>query len=122
MPLRLPVVFARVFPKGPVDVLRQVLLFAAAYWVYRYTRGWVDDPQGAAAAFQNANNLIHIERSTGLFFETSVHSWTGGWQLAMDVASWIYINAQSTIVLAALVFIYIFHNERFYFVRNMFVV
>jgi hypothetical protein len=105
-----------------MDVVRQVMLFAAAYWAYRYTRGWVDDPQGATVAFNNARDLIAVERATGLFFEETVHSWTSGWQLGMDIASWIYINAQSTVILAALVFIYVVHNERFYFVRNMFMV
>ncbi|MBI5106483.1 MAG: phosphatase PAP2 family protein [Solirubrobacterales bacterium] len=122
MPVRLRALSSRVFPHGPLDVVRQVVLFAAAYWLYRYTRGWVDDPQGATVAFENARNLISIEQATGLFIEPNVHAWTGGWQVAMDVASWIYINAQSTIILAALVFIYVFHNDRFYFVRNMFVV
>ena len=32
------------------------------------------------------------------------------------------MNAQVAVTLAALVFIYLFHNERFYFVRNMFMV
>jgi hypothetical protein len=32
------------------------------------------------------------------------------------------MNAQVGVTLAALVFIYLFHNERFYFVRNMFMV
>jgi hypothetical protein len=122
MPVRLRPIAERLFPNGPLDVLRQVLLFASVYYAYRLTRGAVDDPQGASLAFQHARDLIHIEQSTGLFFEQHVQDWTSGWGLAMDVGSWIYINAQTTIVLAALVFIYCFHNERFYFVRNMFIV
>ena len=55
---------ARVLPNGRLDLLRQVVLFAAVYWAYRYTRGLVDDPQGAAIAFANARDLIDIERST----------------------------------------------------------
>jgi hypothetical protein len=119
---RLHRVRARVLPHGPVDVLRQVLLFAAAYYAYRLTRGAIDDPQGAAQAFTNARELIDIERTTGLFIEPSVQAWSSGWGFATDVASWIYLNAQSSITLAALLFIYVFHNERFYFVRNMFMV
>lgn len=112
----------RIFPHGPLDVLRQIALFALVYYTYRLTRGAVDDPQGAAVAFANARDLIHIERGTGLFFEQSVQAWTSGWTVARDVASWIYINAQTTICLGVLIFIYLFHNERFYFVRNMFMV
>jgi len=51
-----------------------------------------------------------------------VQTWSGGWGFATDVASWIYINAQTTVCLSALIYIYLFHNERFYFVRNMFMV
>jgi hypothetical protein len=122
MPLALHRLTSRVFPHGPLDVVRQIVLFASAYYAYRLTRGAIDDPQGTVTAFQHARHLIHLEQATGLFVEPTVQTWTGGWQFAMRVASWIYINAQTTICLAALIFIYLFHNERFYFVRNMFIV
>ena len=122
MPVGLTRLMGKVFPNGPLDVLRQIALFATAYYAYRLTRGAIDDPQGAATAFQHARDLIAIEQATGLFIEPTVQSWTSGWGFATDVASWIYINAQTTICLAALIYIYLVHNERFYFVRNMFMV
>ena len=122
MPVGLTRLMGKVFPNGPLDVLRQIALFATAYYAYRLTRGAIDDPQGATTAFQHARDLISIEQATGLFIEPTVQSWTSGWGFATDVASWIYINAQTTICLAALIYIYLFHNERFYFVRNMFMV
>src|SRR3954452_15464996 len=88
---------ARVFPHGPLDVLRQVALFAAAYYAYRLTRGAIDDPQGAATAFSPARDPVAIDRATALFQEPTVQTWTSGWSFATDVASWIYINAQTTI-------------------------
>ena len=33
-------------PNGPLDVVRQVALFAAAYWAYRIVRGQIDGPPG----------------------------------------------------------------------------
>jgi hypothetical protein len=39
-----------------------------------------------------------------------------------DVAAWTYLNAQTTVTLGALVWLYLRHNESFYFVRNMFMV
>src|SRR5882724_6152473 len=113
---------ARLLPHGVVDVLRQVLLFAAAYYAYRLTRGWIDDGQGAAVAFENARRLINLEQGTHLFFERNVQEFTNDWPLGRDLASLLYMNAQVGVTLAALVFIYLFHNERFYFVRNMFMV
>lgn len=122
MPARVRIVSERLFPNGQVDVLRQVLLFATAYYAYRLTRGWIDDGQGAAVAFENARHLINIEQSTHLFFERDIQTWTSGWRAATDFASVVYLNAQTTVTVSALVFIYLFHNERFYFVRNMFMV
>jgi hypothetical protein len=39
-----------------------------------------------------------------------------------DVASWLYINAQTSVTVGSLAFLYLFHNKNFYFVRNMFMV
>src|SRR3954462_8454326 len=47
---------ARLFPNGPDDVLRQVRRGAAADYADRLTRGWIDDGQGAAIAFENARH------------------------------------------------------------------
>lgn len=122
MPVRVRAIGTRLFPHGPVDVLRQVLLFAVSYYAYRLTRGWIDDGQGAAVAFENARHLINIEQSTHLFIERDVQTFTGGWEVARDVAAAIYMNAQTTITVAALIYVYLFRNEHFYFVRNMFMV
>ncbi|MEI2702331.1 MAG: phosphatase PAP2 family protein [Baekduia sp.] len=109
----------RLAPNGVLDVLRQLALFFAVYYTYRLTRGAIDTPDGAIIAFDNARTLIEIERSTGTFFELQVQQWSSGFQPLMDFAAWIYMNAQTTICFSALVYIYIFHNERYYFVRNM---
>jgi PAP2 superfamily len=122
MPARVRSITTRLFPHGPLDALRQVLLFAIAYYAYRITRGWIDDGQGAAIAFENARHLINIEQSTHLFIERDVQTFSSSWEILQDIAAGIYLNAQTTITLSALIFIYLFRNERFYFVRNMFVV
>lgn len=113
---------ARLLPNGVLDVLRQVLLFAIAYYGYRLVRGWIDDPDAVATAFNNARDLIHIEKSLGIFVEPSVQAWASTKPAIIDFASWTYLNAQSSVTLGALVFLYFFHNRSFYFVRNMFCV
>ena len=113
---------ARLLPHGPVDVMRQLLLFAIAYYGYRLVRGGIDDPRVAAVAFENARNLIHLEQTLGLFVEPSVQAWASTKPAIIDGASWIYLNCQTSVTLGALVFLYLFHNKSFYFVRNMFVV
>ena len=122
MPARPDLLTGRLLPRGPLDVVRQVLLFAVAYCTYRVARGLVDDPAGAAVAFHNARELIHLERSLGVFVEPQVQAWASSKPVIVDAAAWIYVNAQFTVTIAALVYLYLAHNGSYYFVRNMFAV
>jgi hypothetical protein len=112
----------RVFPQGPVDAARQVALMALAYYAYRYTRGWADDPAATAQAFANGREVIHIEQSLGIFVERSVQAWTETVPVISDFAGWMYINVQAIVTVSALAYLYVVHNKSFYFVRNMFAV
>jgi hypothetical protein len=112
---------ARLLPHGWFDLVRQVLLFFIAYNGYRLVRGMADDPGVTAAAFDHARSLIGIERGVHLFIEPAVNGWASG-NLIGDAASWLYINAQTSVTLGCLAFLYLFHNKSFYFVRNMFMV
>jgi membrane-associated phospholipid phosphatase len=109
---------AWLLPKGWLDVLRQIIVFCGAYYAYRYARGAVDSR--AADAFANSRDLIDIERATHTFFEPAIQEWatSAGW--IIDLASWMYVNSHFTITVVALAFIYLFRNDSFYWVRNMF--
>jgi PAP2 superfamily protein len=112
---------ARVLPRGWLDVLRQVSLFLAAYLAYDIVRGLVEGDR-ATAAFQNARALIAIERALHLFVEPSVQAWASGSHFVLVSASWLYVNAQGSVTIAALLYLYLRHNHSFYFVRNMFLI
>src|SRR5688572_8466325 len=107
-------------PHGWGDLLRQIVLFCGAYWLYRIVRGMVDTR--AAEAFDNARTLIDVERALGLFVEPSVHAWASGSALIIDAASWMYVNSHFVVTVFTLAWLYLWRNERFYFVRNMFMV
>ena len=122
MTARLSSVQARLLPHGLLDVVRQVLLFMAAYQIYRLTRGFVNHPDVAAAAFRHARDVIGIERTLNIFVEPSLQAFAAGQQWLLDGSAWMYINAQTSITLGALAWLYLFRNQSFYFVRNMFLV
>jgi PAP2 superfamily len=111
---------ARVLPHGWLDLLRQVSLFAAAYLAYRLVRGLVAGD--ATAAFAHARELIGIERTLHMFVEPSVQAWASGSHFMMFAASWLYVNAQTTVTIVALLYFYVRHNRSFYFIRNMFMI
>ena len=105
----LVVLQARALPHGWLDVLRQVSLFAAAYLAYRLVRGLVEGD--ANAAFAHARDVISLERTLHIFVEPSVQAWASGSHLLMDSSSWLYVNAQTTVTVGALVYLYLRHNR-----------
>ena len=66
--------------------------------------------------------MIDFERSTHTFFEPSLQAFFLPAHWLIDLANQIYLNAQFSIALGFLVWLYLFRNESYYFVRNMFVV
>jgi membrane-associated phospholipid phosphatase len=111
---------ARVLPHGWLDVLRQVSLFGAAYLAYRLVRGLVEGDGNAA--FAHARDLISLERTLHVFVEPSIQAWASSSHFLMVFSSWMYVNAQTSVTVAALVYLYLRHNRNFYFVRNMFMI
>jgi membrane-associated phospholipid phosphatase len=120
MVARVRLVQARVLPHGWLDALRQVSLFGLAYLAYRMVRGVVEGD--ANAAFAHARDLISLERTLHLFVEPSIQAWASGSHFVMVLASWLYVNAQTSMTIGALLYLYLRHNRSFYFVRNMFMI
>lgn len=114
--------YARWLPSGALDLVRQIVIFMAIYQAYRLVRGFADDPAGATIAFENARRLIDIEQALNLFVEPQIQAWAETVPGLVDASSWLYINAQTSVTLGALAYVYVKHNASFYFVRNMFAV
>ncbi len=117
----LPTRFGKRFlPQGYTDLLRQILLFCGAYWLYRVVRGMTDGK--IAESFENAREVIGLERTLGLFIEPAVHAWAQSTSWLIDGASWMYMNSHFVVTTFTLAFIYLRRNPSFYFIRNMFMV
>jgi membrane-associated phospholipid phosphatase len=111
---------SRWLPQGWFDALRQLTLFAGAYYAYRIVRGFVDGQ--TAVAFVHARALVDAERGTGLFFEPHLQHWALGRQWLIDAADWSYVNSHFLVTTTFLVWLYLARNHVFYFVRNMFMI
>ena len=110
----------RWLPNGWLDAIRQLALFAGAYYLYRIVRGIVDGQAGLA--FENARTLVDAERALGLFFEPGLQAWAEGQEWLLTFSSWMYVNSHFVITTTFLIWLYIARNHAFYFVRNMFMV
>jgi membrane-associated phospholipid phosphatase len=121
---RLRSIEARVLPRGWTDLLRQLLLASAAYFLYWLVRAIVAANAVAPGykPFGDATKIINFERLLHVFVEPSIQAWTLNQHWLMDIADWTYLNAHYLVTLTALVFIYLRRNDSFYFVRNMFMI
>ena len=110
----------RWLPQGWFDALRQLVLFAGAYYAYRIVRGLVDGQ--AALAFENARQLVDVERTMGLFFEPGLQAWASSQDWIVTGANWMYVNSHFVITTTFLIWLYVVRNHAYYFVRNMFLI
>lgn len=110
----------RRLPHGWRDLLLQLGLFFFAYQGYQVVRGMVDTK--AALAFDNAATIVDIERGLGTFFEPGLQAALIDDAWLIDIANWLYVNTHFVITTTFLAWLYLFRNEHFPFVRNMFMV
>jgi hypothetical protein len=108
------------FPRGILDAVLQFGLFLLVYNAYQVVRGLADGRE--ATAFANADRIIDVERSLGTFFEPSFQKALLDERWLIDIANFLYLNTHFVVTTTFLVWIYMFRNDHFYFVRNMFMV
>jgi membrane-associated phospholipid phosphatase len=107
-------------PKGWGDAGRQLGILVLVDLAYETVRGIADGER--AVAFAHGQQVIDFERSTHTFFEPALQAFFLPAQWLIDIANQVYLNSQFSVALTFLVWLYLFRNESYYFVRNMFVV
>ncbi|HWN72830.1 MAG TPA: phosphatase PAP2 family protein, partial [Solirubrobacterales bacterium] len=107
-------------PQGWGDLGRQIGILVGVDLIYELGRGIADSSKTEAMA--HGAQVIDFERATGTFFEPSAQAFFLPAHWTIDLANQLYLNAQFSIALGFLVWLYLFRNESYYFVRNMFVV
>ncbi|MDO9353340.1 MAG: phosphatase PAP2 family protein, partial [Solirubrobacteraceae bacterium] len=107
-------------PRGWRDLLLQIVVLAVALFVYQLGRGLADGGVVKTEAVGNARDIVAVERMLGLYFEPTVQRWALSVPGLDNLFSWLYLNVQTTVTLGGMLWIYLFRNERYYFVRNMF--
>jgi hypothetical protein len=107
----------RFLPRGPVDLVVQLAVIAAAYYAWRYARGAVDGSM--TASFAHARDLVDVERALGALIEPSIQDWavSAGWPA--EIARWGYANLHFKGSCLALAVIFFGWRGSYGFVRNM---
>ena len=107
-------------PKGWGDLGRQIGILIGVDIIYELGRGIADPSKPEAIA--HGQQVIDFERGIHSLFEPDLQNFFLNAHWTVDLANQLYLNAQFSIALGFLVWLYLFRNENYYFVRNMFVV
>jgi hypothetical protein len=107
----------RLPPRGWLDLFRQVLIWFGFVLAYQLARGVAD--RSPAVAFENAREVIDVERRVTGLWELSLQSWTQSFHLLGVLTSWTYWLSQFAVVGLALLWVYFRHYEHFIRFRNL---
>jgi membrane-associated phospholipid phosphatase len=107
-------------PKGYPDAFRQIGFFVCCELLYETVRGVAEGRR--SVAFANGETIIDIEKSIGAFFEPGLQSFFLDYRWLIEAANFLYMNSHFVVTTVFLVWLYIWRNDSFYFVRNMFIV
>jgi hypothetical protein len=107
-------------PHGYGDAGKQIGLFVLAEVSYEAVRGIADGARDQALV--NGQNVISLEKSLHTFFEPNLQSIFIDHRWIIDFANFMYMNSHFVVTTVFLVWLYVFRNQHFYFVRNMFMV
>jgi PAP2 superfamily len=113
---------SKLLPHGWVDLFRQVAMFGVAFMAYDVVRGLVHSGGEVYKPFGDAMKVIDLERTLHVFVEPSIQAWAEHSHWLITALAWSYLNVQFAVTTAMLAFIYVRHNDAFYFVRNMFLI
>lgn len=110
----------RWLPHGYADAVKQIGLFVLAELSYEAVRGLADGARDQAMV--NGQNVISLEKGLHTFFEPNLQAIFIDHRWIVDFANYMYMNSHFVVTTAFLVWLYVFRNQNFYFVRNMFMV
>jgi len=117
--------FPRVFPATPPSHWRahcvELALYAALYLVYLLSRGLVFE--GDRQALANAERVISLERSIGIFVEPVTQQWAVAHVQPLPVfLNWVYIATYWPVILGLAIVLYLTRPSLYVQYRTLFAV
>ncbi len=108
-------------PQGHVGrFFFELVLILVAYVSYQLVRGVIEGR--VELAFSNADSLIQVERSLGIFWEVQLQSLIIGNEFLVDFFNWVYIWGHLPVIAVLAIWIYLFKRRIFARYRNAFLI
>lgn len=105
-------------PAGGRDVVRQLVILLGCYAAYDLARIAVRGR--SAVAMGNALGIINAEKALHIYIEPFVQTMASHVHVLVLFMDWFYGNVHLPATILMLVWIYLYRNEAFAFLRNVF--
>src|SRR6266536_1170165 len=106
----------RHLPRGWIDLWRQLAIWFGFLGLYQIARGIAD--RNPTRAFENGLGVIRIEERVGDLYEVTLSNLIAGSHFLVFLVSWTYWNSEFTVVVLALLFVYLRRHAYFTRFRN----
>ena len=101
-------------------IVQEVLFVGLGYLVYSQVRGLAGDR--VADAYANAQRLIDIEQSLGIFHELTFQSWVLSHDMLVSLFNFIYFYLFFPLVIPSAIFFYLKRPNVYVVARNAFLI
>jgi hypothetical protein len=106
---------------GASRLFFEIIVIGAGWFLYQFVRGLVEGGR-VDTAFSNADSLIAVERSLGIFWEVQLQSLIVGNLFLINLFNWVYIWGYLPVIGAIAIWLYLFRRGNFARYRNAFLI
>ena len=103
-----------------IDILMEIGILAAVYFIYRYSRGGIDAKE--ITALGHAREIIDLEKAMGIFVELDIQSWFLDSSAMTHFANILYTICYYPAVIIFAIWAYWRYRSKYKFMRTVFVV
>jgi hypothetical protein len=100
----------------------EVLLLVGTLPLYYLVRGLTNTEDRIDEAVNRGNDIIHIEKSLGIFWEVELQSWILSYQWLVDFLNYFYLFGHLPVIAVLAVWLYFWHKPQYLLMRNAFLV
>lgn len=103
-----------------VDILIEIGLIISVYFVYSISRGSLADK--ASLAFDNARDIINLEKSLGIFIEPTIQASLLENTILINIVNAIYTYCYFPVLIGFAIWAYWKHRSKYKVVRTIFII
>ncbi len=101
-------------------LLGELGIVIPAYFAYFTVRGLVEARE--VEAYGRAVDIIELEQTLGIFWESDLQNWIMRFDLLVNVANWTYVWGHWPVIVFAAVWLFLLHRDAYSVYRNAFLI